>query len=393
MPFAPNKFSTRVISLAVLLGPLLLCIQISAAEENGAASDNRPFLVVRLVDKAGKPVAGADAGLYYYFVRSTGKWDFVLGTKSNAAGLVEFRDKSQRNKPLRIYARHVKRQLVALRVISDEEAKHTMALVLEPQCRVTCRVACKDLDDRGRALSRVAGLVRSQGTAVTESSDLPAGSTIEFLLPLGKFDLETLAVETHVVTTPIEIKKNQLELDLGAIDLPATRLALLEGQPAPELRDVIEWKNSPPLKLADLRGKVVLLEFWGFWCGPCMHRGIPQLLALRKRFSSKDLAIIGIHVDDSDRALSVAQLDEKLAPYSKKVWKGEDIPFPIALTAERRTSFGPGIAWRARNQLCADYGVMLFPTMILIDRQGRIDGRFDATDPSHVANLEKLIAN
>jgi thiol-disulfide isomerase/thioredoxin len=386
--------SNRVILLVVVSSALLLDMRIFAAEGDSSAQNSRPFLAARLVDEQGKPVAGADAGLYYYFTRSVGRWDFVLGTKSDAAGLVEFRDEAQKNKPLRIYARHPQRKLVAVQVISDAEAKHVVTVVLKPECRVTCRVVCKDLDKHAGKLSVCGGVVRSQGTGVTEISDVPCGSTLEFVLPPGpgSFDIETAAVETHYVTTPINIKSNTRQLDLGDIDHPATRLALLEGQAAPELQGVLEWKNSRPLKLADLRGKVVVLEFWGFWCGPCMHRGIPQMLALRKRFSAKDLAIIGIHVDDGDRALSVKELDPRLIRYREKVWNGEEITFPIALTAEKRTSFGPGVAWRARNQVCADYGVLLFPSTVLIDREGKVVGLFDAGDPKQIANLEKLIA-
>jgi len=55
------------------------------------------------------------------------------------------------------------------------------------------------------------------------------------------------------------------ELDLGTIDLPATKLAKLYGEPAPELTISAARGIDRQMRLADLRGKFVVLEFWGHW--------------------------------------------------------------------------------------------------------------------------------
>lgn len=63
------------------------------------------------------------------------------------------------------------------------------------------------------------------------------------------------------------------------------------GSPAPEfaLRDL----NGKELKLSDLKGKVVILDFWATWCPPCKKQ-IPHLIQLRKTTKTEELAIIGI---------------------------------------------------------------------------------------------------
>ena len=94
--------------------------------------------------------------------------------------------------------------------------------------------------------------------------------------------------ETHFVTTVIDVPDDKEILDLGSIEHPATQMVLLEGQPAPELRDVDDWAYGSSLKLADLRGNVVLLEFWGYWCGPCVRRSLPQLFEIQG--DAKDIA-------------------------------------------------------------------------------------------------------
>ena len=58
--------------------------------------------------------------------------------------------------------------------------------------------------------------------------------------------------------------------------------------------------ESKMLSLADYQGKIVILDFWATWCGPC-RRGIPDLIELKKKYKDKGLEIIGISVDEYSR--------------------------------------------------------------------------------------------
>src|SRR4029079_16366558 len=103
--------------------------------------------------------------------------------------------------------------------------------------------------------------------------------TFHFFAPAGEFTLSAYGVYVHTVERKITVKPGQHELTLEAIDLPAKRLALLQGLSAPELTGIVGWKNGPAVNLADLKGKCVILDFWGYWCGPCVHR-MPDLFQL-----------------------------------------------------------------------------------------------------------------
>jgi thiol-disulfide isomerase/thioredoxin len=171
------------------------------------------------------------------------------------------------------------------------------------------------------------------------------------------------------------------------IDLPPAPLAKLVGQPAPELAGVFAWKNCEPLKLVDLRGKYVLLEFFGHWCGPCVHR-MPQLFELHDRFAKRGLTIIGVHVGLEDESIdSTEKLDAALALSRKELWDDRDIPFPVAMVASSRQKYA-GSDQTSRSQVGADYGIRSYPSQVLIDPAGNVVGWFDEVE--HLKLFEKL---
>ena len=74
---------------------------------------------------------------------------------------------------------------------------------------------------------------------------------------------------------------------------------LIAGKPAPEIDGV--GFDGKPLKLSDYRGKVVVLVFWGTWCGPCM-REVPHERELAERLKDKPFAVLGVNCDDDEQA-------------------------------------------------------------------------------------------
>jgi thiol-disulfide isomerase/thioredoxin len=135
------------------------------------------------------------------------------------------------------------------------------------------------------------------------------------------------------------------------------------------------------------------LEFWGYWCGPCVG-GMPELFALDDKYRDRGLVIIGIHLDmsafDQPAVDTAAKLDELLLDTRKDLWAGRDIPFPVALVASKPTPFRAGLAQKSPSAASALYGVTGVPTQVLIDRHGNVVGRFSANGEG-IQLLEKLI--
>ena len=98
------------------------------------------------------------------------------------------------------------------------------------------------------------------------------------------------------------------------------------------------------ITLSELKGKVVLLDFWATWCGPCKE-SIPHLVQIYKSNHEKGIELIGMSIDKGD------------ADTVRHFVRSMDIPYPIIITPE---------------EVARDYGVSAIPTTILIDKEGKI---------------------
>lgn len=111
----------------------------------------------------------------------------------------------------------------------------------------------------------------------------------------------------------------------------------------------LEWVNSEPQKIANHKGKVILLEFWNRFCTRC-QRLHPEILEYRNKYSSDDLVILTIHVP--------ATPDDKDPEFFKGIVEELNIEYPVALDNNYEN-------WN-------NYGVEYTGTLFLIDRNGKI---------------------
>jgi thiol-disulfide isomerase/thioredoxin len=354
------------------------------------ANSNHAALVVRLVDKDGKPVEGARVSVFAQFADfkreskylcpdETG-WSYYPKVVSDRDGMARMADDDD---IAFVVARHVGKKLVAIQTIDPKRAQGPVTVTMCPQCKVSGRLTSKELEARHRKFPWSNVYLYLNDDRLRPMMCQSREGKFHFYVPPGTYRLNAYTAETHGAWKTIAVKPGQETLDVDPIDLPPRRLTLLEGQPAPELQDVVAWKNGGPLKLSDLRGKVVLLEFWGHWCGPCVG-GMPDVFAIYDKYHDKGLVVIGIHVDAADDANTVAKLDAKLVDIKKRLWKDRDLPFPVALVLMTEKGKCP----LAREV----YDIPGFPTSVLIDRRGRVVGQIDPGCKPHEAILEKAIS-
>ena len=109
--------------------------------------------------------------------------------------------------------------------------------------------------------------------------------------------------------------------------------------------------NDKPVRLSDYQGKVVILDFWATWCGPC-RSGIPDLNALYSDYRSKGLEILGISVDEGGKGKVLEGMQEHSIT----------INYPILIaTEEVQKSYG---------------GIEAIPTTFILDKEGNIVAKY-----------------
>ena len=210
----------------------------------------------------------------------------------------------------------------------------------------------------------------------------------EFPLPPGRFGVESYGADCVHVVHYFQIEPGQRELNLR-LDLPASTIAQVVGRPAPELTQIKGWKNGSPVRLADLRGEVVLLDFWGYWCGPCVG-SMPALMKLHDEFKDKGLVIIAVHDDSVDSIAEMEQKLDRVRNESWSGWKGRHLPFLIALDGggPKRIKYSNSTCQGATT---AEYGIEAYPTTLLIGRDGNVIGEVEVRGPAAHEKVQKAI--
>jgi len=142
--------------------------------------------------------------------------------------------------------------------------------------------------------------------------------------------------------------------------------------PAPELTNDTWLNVDSPLRLADLRGKVVIVEMWTFGCINCQHV-MPALKEWHSKYKDAGLVIIGNHFPEFSYEADLENLKDAIAR--------EDIQYAVAQDND-------GATWKA-------YKNHYWPALYLIDKQGHIryvhigEGRYSETEKNIKALLEE----
>ncbi|RJP36154.1 MAG: TlpA family protein disulfide reductase [Phycisphaerales bacterium] len=190
-------------------------------------------------------------------------------------------------------------------------------------------------------------------------------ATFAFKLPPGEYSFDGYGSDVHGVKKTLTLVADKPVVDMGTIDLRATGIAMHKGK-APPPWHVTDARGVPKtVQVSDFKGKWVLLEFWGVYCGPCIARSLPGLMDLYEahRADRDKFEILAFH---DTTVQDFKELDQKLVPIKKSHWNGRDLPFPILLDSTGET--------------LKAFGVTGFPTTVLIDPDGKLVGQAGEED-------------
>ncbi len=140
------------------------------------------------------------------------------------------------------------------------------------------------------------------------------------------------------------------------------KIAALQGKPAPEIS--LPTFDGSTLTLSSLRGKVVVVDFWGKWCYWCM-KGMPDMKKYYEKYQGK-LEILGVNYGDTD-----------------EVWR--------KTTEEENLSWKHVKMEKSNQQILSDFGVSGFPTKVIVSKDGTVLKVVVGESPDFYTYLDELL--
>jgi thiol-disulfide isomerase/thioredoxin len=163
------------------------------------------------------------------------------------------------------------------------------------------------------------------------------------------------------------------------------RLNALVGQPAPKI-DAMEWVNGPKLTAEDMAGKVILLDFWAVWCGPCIMT-FPHLKHLDAEYGPKGLKVLGVtrqynyqwddEADKAARAETDVALEDELKMLEKFMASHELTHASIVTPKD--------------SPMQMEYAVTGIPHAVIIDQKGIVRLIKVGSGEKNAKDIEEMI--
>jgi thiol-disulfide isomerase/thioredoxin len=307
----------------------------------------------QVIDRAGRPIAGARVALGW-LVEQSASLDPVRPARTDAEGRFSL-EVPLFDRPTAVMAIGPAGGLGGVAAIPDKGPAGPIRIELAPLVDVRARFTCEESAQAPGELALT--ILREPGRLPLVTGYSSTSSRLAIKLPPGRYRLRTGGSTRYFGADREIVLEPGRSVDLGAIDLKLTPSGRLVGKEPPPWHIADARGISKDARLSDFKGKWVVLEFWGFWCGPCVSRALPEWVDFFDDHAADRDKFVIIAVHDP-QATDFAMLDDKLKPVVRRLWRGRELPFPILLDPTGNTGEALGVAH--------------YPTVVVLDPDGRV---------------------
>jgi thiol-disulfide isomerase/thioredoxin len=185
---------------------------------------------------------------------------------------------------------------------------------------------------------------------------------MEFAMTIRSLAATAAVVAAYLTSTAIPCLSGELARDRVA---PFAVAAVQNA--APNFAGISNWFNSAPLNIADLRGKVVLVDFWTYGCVNCVNM-LPHVTDLYAKYRDRGLVVVGVHTPEFPFERSASNVQAAL--------KRHGITYPVAQDNDSQT-------WNA-------YSNRYWPAQYIVDQSGKIVFQHDGE--GQYEQMDRIIA-
>ena len=233
--------------------------------------------------------------------------------------------------------------------------------------------------DSGNRQKAEAALDDMRSTAVATGSTsfyyYAIDQKIKYLVETGRKPSALQLYKTAMADVVKDFPRKDLQEDVLTRLKKRDEQYKLLGGPAPELPSIDQWFPGTAKTLAEMKGKVVLLDFWATWCSPCFE-AFPDLIEWQQDFAADGLEILGVTRYYGTVNGAAADMPTEIE-YLKRVRREEKLPYDFIVLKDQSSQFL--------------YGATALPTAAIIDRKGIIRYIETGTSSTRQAEMRQMI--